>query len=350
MNKTMPNDRWIYTYDYAPDSLWEPWRDEVYPDGQGLDESGIPAWIGVEADAVTVRVNEHTAAVASVSDISDGLGDHPALLTFLLLADSHYTVNGTWQDTVASIRALAKRLSLSGIIHLGDLTDGLLPAAKTREFTERCMGDLESIGVPVYVVPGNHDYNYFRGNPEIMYPDRPQYYKDIPDEKLRIIFIDSFDPRESVRYGFTDYCVHWLEAALGMMPQGYCAIIFSHLTPLVRLQAWTKDIRNREKLIGVMDRHADWILAFINGHNHCDHLFNDLHNGQFPVISINCAKCEYFTDHKPEGAEVPYRRMGDRTQESFDILQIDADKRELYFTRFGAGRDRLVRNRRAEWC
>ncbi|MBQ7679315.1 MAG: hypothetical protein IJT34_05650, partial [Butyrivibrio sp.] len=60
----------------------------------------------------------------------------------------------------------------------------------------------------------------------------------------------------------------------------------------------------------------------------------------------NCAKCEYFTEHKPEGAEVPHRRLGDRTQESFDIMQVDAERREMTLIRFGAGRDRVLRNGR----
>ena len=133
------------------------------------------------------------------------------------------------------------------------------------------------------------------------------------------------------------------------MPKDYVAIIFSHVPPIKQLHAWSDWIRNSHILMPVLDKFADRILAYINGHSHCDHLFNDLHNGQFPIISINCAKCEYFLEHKPEGAVVPYRRLGARMQESFDIMQVDTEKREIYFTRFGAGQDRIVRNHKAEW-
>ncbi|MCR5676183.1 MAG: metallophosphoesterase [Lachnospiraceae bacterium] len=317
---TEKNQKWIYTYDYAPESVWEPWRTEEAP----------AAWIDDEADRVAARVRE-------------------GLPCFLLLTDSHYTVNGTWEDTRAALQALNRRLSPAGLVHLGDLTDGLLPAARTEAAEALVIGDMKSLGIPVYIVPGNHDYNYFRGNPEIRYPSRPQFAVDLEDLRLRMLFIDSFDPKETVRYGFTDYAVHWLEASLALLPEGWQAVIFAHLTPLIRLQAWTKDIRNREKLIGVLNAHANRILAYINGHNHCDHLFNELYNGAFPVISINCAKCEYFTEHKPEGAVVPYRALGDRTQESFDVLQIDTENRKLYFTRFGAGDDRIVENGRARF-
>ena len=314
------NSQWIYTYDYAPDSVWEPWR----------ESENVPDWMSAEADNVVGRLKDNLPA-------------------WLLLTDSHFTYNGTWDDTVAAMKALEERSSISGIIHLGDLTDGLLPDGDTRKITVRVISDMESISPNVYIVPGNHDYNYFRGNPDVCYPDRPQYYVDILDQGLRFIFIDSFDPKEPVRYGFTDYCIHWLESVFRRMPEDYSAIVFSHLTPLVRLQAWADNIRNREKLITVLDQYAERILAFINGHNHCDHLFNDLKNRQFPIISVNCAKCEYFTEHKPVSAVVPYRRLGDRTQESFDIMQVDSRSKKIYFTRFGAGRDRMVVNHKAAW-
>ena len=325
---TDKNHRWIYTYDYAQDSVWEEWRT-----ASGIGD-GVPAWIEVEADAATERVKGKV---------------EEELPCYILLADSHFAYNGTWDDTLASMRALCERLPVRGIIHLGDLTDGLLPLTKTEEIEDRVMSDMNSLGIPVHLVPGNHDYNYFRGNPEIRYPENPRYYVDDDVYGLRLCFIDSFDPKAEPRYGFTEECVAWLDSALDGLPKDYKAIVFSHLTPLVRLQAWTSDIRNREKLIGVLDKHAGKIMAYINGHNHCDLLFNDLKNGQFPIISINCAKCEYFLEHKPDGAEVPFRRLGDRTQESFDIMQVDTKRNEIYFTRFGAGRDRAVINHKAVW-
>lgn len=315
-----PNQKWIYTYDYAPMQVWEEWRTSCAP-GQ---------WIEDECEAVARRVNK-------------------SLIKFALLADSHYTKNGTWDDTVCSLKKLHERICLDGVIHLGDLTDGRMPASDTKKMESMIICDLQSLGIPLHIVPGNHDYNYFKGNPELIYPEKPQYYVDYDQYKLRLIFIDSFDPKEQIRYGFTDYCVHWLESVLFSMPGDYAGVVFSHITPLVRLQAWAKEIRNRGKLMGALDSHAHQILAYINGHNHCDHIFNDLYNGKFPIISINCGKCEYFLDHKPEGAVVPYRELGTRIQESFDIMQIDTENREIYFTRFGAGGDRMVREGKGVW-
>lgn len=325
---TDKNYKWIYTYDYAPGSIWEEWK----------TTDDVPLWIENETESVVKRVDHNNEESGK------------KLPVFLLLTDSHFAYNGTWDDTMECLRSLKRRIDFTGIFHLGDITDGWLPLEETRRIEKLCISDMKSLGIPVHIVPGNHDYNYFRGNPEIRYPEKPQFYVDYPDCKLRIICVDSFDPKEQVRYGFTDYCIHWLDVALRTTPEAYSTIIFSHLTPLVRLQAWAKDIRNRNKLIDVINRYADRILAFINGHNHCDHLFNDLNNGQFPIVSINCAKCEFFIEHKPDGAVVPERRLGDRTQESFDIMQVDTERRKIYFSRFGAGKDRIVWNNKAYFC
>jgi hypothetical protein len=319
------NDRWIYTYDYAPGQVWDAWR----------TSEGIPEWLPKEITAVSAR------ASLRISDTA---------LSFALLADNHYTINGTWRDTGEALRRLSAEFKLSGVIHLGDMTDGMLPRAQTEALENTVKRDLKSFGVPIYIAPGNHDYNYFKGNPDLVYPETPRFFADCGDRGLRLIFIDSFDPRERPRYGFTEICVMWLASVLDSLPDGYAAIVFSHVPPLVRLQAWAADIRGRVALMDVLNRHADRILALICGHNHCDLLFNDLYNGKFPILSINCAKCEYFKEHKPEGAVVPYRALGERTQESFDIMTVDTGKREIYFTRFGAGDDRLVRNGKAEWA
>jgi predicted MPP superfamily phosphohydrolase len=312
-----PNHRWIYTYDYAPNEIWDEWR-----------ISPTPAdWIDAECSSVSERVNKD-------------------LPKFALIADSHYTINGTWEDTAYALRKLHEAVDFDGVIHLGDLTDGMLSAYKTTEIENIVKKDLRSLNVPIHIVYGNHDYNYFKGNPDLVYPDKPQYYTDYSKHKLRLIFIDSFDPKEQLRYGFSNECVSWLDKILSETQSDWSVIVFSHLTPLVQLQAWAKEIRNSSTVMEVLNKHSNKILAFINGHNHCDHLYN---GGRFPIISINCSKCECFLEHKPEGAVVPYRELGNKTQESFDIMTIDSASKIIHFTRFGAGNDRTVENGIARW-
>lgn len=332
LSKSTPNEKWIYTYDYAPGQIWEPWR-----------TSGVMAgWMNDEASDVSKRANNH---------ISSGS------LSFVLLTDNHYTVNGTWQDTREAIRLLRKKITLSGVIHLGDFTDGMVSRERTKEFVGYIFEDFSRLGLDCRAALGNHDCNYFKNNPDrltlreqcelYLQGNEPRYTVDYKDHKLKMIFIDSYDANEQLKYGFSLECIEWLERVLWLTPDDWSVIVFSHLTPLVQLQVWTKELRNSAAMMAVLNRHSDKILAYINGHNHCDHLYND---GRFPVISVNCAKCEYFLEHKPTGAVVPYRRLGDVSQESFDIMTIDPGKGEIHFTRFGAGSDRIVRNGRAEWA
>ena len=329
--KNTPNHKWIYTYDYAPEQIWEPWRTMEVP----------PAWINFEAQNVSERAN------AYISNKT---------LSFVLITDSHYVINGTWPDTRKALSKLNKKISLDGIIHLGDFTDGMVSRNLTAKYVRDVFADFEKIGLNCYATLGNHDCNYFRNNPErlnlneqrkmYLQGNEPRYYIDYEQKKLRLIFIDSYDVNESLRYGFSNECLDWLNQVLTNVPSHYSTVIFSHLTPLVKLQAWTKEIRNSDAIMEVLNKHSEKIIAYINGHNHCDHLYND---GGFPIISINCAKCEYFTEHKPAGAVVPERMLGDVSQESFDIMTIDTEKREIHFTRFGAGSDRIVSNGKAGW-
>ncbi len=329
---TGPNDNWIYTYAYAPDQVWEPWK----------TSNGTSEWLNDEVQNVSQRASSH------ISDDS---------LSFVLLTDSHYTINGTWQDTKEALGGLSKNIKLNGAIHLGDFTDGMVSRERTSNFVTDIFNDFKNIGLDCYATLGNHDCNYFKNNPDRLTQEEQrelylqgrglQYYIDYEQQKLRLIFIDSYDVNEQLRYGFSSECVQWLHQTFEQMPQNWSAIIFSHLPPLAQLQVWVKELRNSAAMMEVLNKYSSKILAFINGHNHCDHLYN---NEQFPIISINCAKCEYFLEHKPEGAVVPYRKLGERTQDSFDIITINTARKTIYFTRFGAGQDRVMREGKAEWA
>jgi hypothetical protein len=213
------------------------------------------------------------------------------------------------------------------------------------------------------MVIGNHDTNYFAGNREpfsiaeqcaiylargdgggVRETGAPWYYKDFPERGLRFVFLHSFDSGEDVRYGFSEECLRWLRDVLRDAPRDLHIVVFSHLTPLVRLQYWTDRIRGGEELVGILEAYgarggAGRVLAYINGHNHADQIYEGL---SFPIVSIGCAKTEYFTEYKPAGSHTPARRIGDAAQELWDVLIVTPSERRLDFVRFGAGFDRTV--------
>lgn len=284
----------------------------------------------------------------------------PGTLSFLLLTDTHYCVNGTWQDTIGNLRELCGGETgkyLCGTIHLGDATDGMVPARITADYVNGLLGELKGLGYPLYYVLGNHDSNYFN-NPErwgekemcALYLENGEsayYEKYFPEERLRIFFLDSFSPQEEKRYGFSEKELDWLERRLQELPADDCVLICSHVPPLPRLHYWSKEIRGSERLLGILKRfqtHSNGrLLGFVHGHNHADQV--DMREG-FPIISVGCAKCEYFTDKKPEGAITYEREPGTVTQELWDVLTVNTAARTLDFTRFGAGEDRHIDCRR----
>ena len=52
--------------------------------------------------------------------------------------------------------------------------------------------------------------------------DKLYYYQDFPGKHLRMIFLDSFDPNESVRYGFHEEELDWLNTST-YQSNGVCA-------------------------------------------------------------------------------------------------------------------------------
>lgn len=291
-------------------------------------------------------------------------------LVFALLSDSHYTTNGNWGGIVRNIDRVNRKIGFDGIIHLGDLQDGMLDKRMCRRIASDCIADMRSICEPVYLAIGNHDTNYFRGNQEWLteeeqygiygrYNDRyvkrdgmkGWYYVDYGHVGLRMLFLSSFNHREELRYGFPMEEVCWEERVLASTPDGYKVLIFSHDAPLARLDYWASEIRNGERLMQVLEayhnRPGKAILGYIHGHTHADYVYRER---SFPIISIGCSKCEYFPDKKPEGATRYMRKLNDVTQELWDVLVVMPEKKTLEFVRFGAGEDRTIRPQTKVWA
>ncbi|MCW3795105.1 metallophosphoesterase [Paenibacillus sp. LS1] len=375
------DSRWIYTYDYAPEESWTVYKQDLNGNSyrqdyynflesvyfriclrkmDGTEFEGhedinrilcfekeepppfeMKPWLKNEVERVSMRI----------MDIQE-----KDELCFALLTDTHYTVNGTWDDTSASIQELHREVGFDGIIHLGDFTDGMTTREVSRHYVEQVLNDLRKCEIPVWAALGNHDTNYFKNNPEpfslkeqcelYLGRDEPRYAIDFESQRLRFIFLDSFDPNESLRYGYNTACIHWLTEQLKNTSDDWRVIVISHVAPVRRLQYWAKEVRGEEELMKVLYDHSAKIMAFINGHNHADIIDNA---EGFPILSILNSKCEAFTEYKSPGFITPHRKLGDPSQEAFDIMLVNTEKRQISFVRFGAGKDKIVTHGRAEW-
>ena len=273
-----------------------------------------------------------------------------------VLADSHYTVNGIWEDTVRSITLLQKEVPPDAVIHLGDFTDGTLPAELVKQFSERQIRDLARTGVPLGICIGNHDYNYFRDNPErlderacaelYLRKEKPYYRMDLEKKKCRLFFLNSFSPDTRKRYGFSAAQIRWLKRELREVPEDYSLLFFSHVPPLPQFHVFGDVDRGRE-LIWILEqyekKHPGVILGFYYGHNHADHVYRKT---AFPLIGIGCSKLEQHGGKIPPGAVRPERAENTASQELWDIAVFHRDSRwkrnGADLVRFGAGSSRHI--------
>lgn len=378
------SDRYIHTYDYAPEQIWGTYdsgslqtgyREEDYVfmdrcyfrlclrrvDGETVTEAeagNIEDILSCSSMAPERPPKVFSDEVQKAADKVFSLREEGDLV-LALLTDTHATVNGTWQDTAANLRALQEKVHFDGVVHLGDMTDGTVSSAMTKFYVSAMLKDLHRLEVPVHIVLGNHDANYFHGNPEVMPlheqaeiyqagaaawkqdKDKTYYYADDPEHRLRFLFLSAYDNGARPRYGFDLAQISWVRETLGIVPEDWRVLVFAHDAPLAELDPWSEEIRNGGLLLQALDRSQAQILAYLHGHAHADYIHQYKERKAFPIIALGCAKCEDMTERKVEGSFTPTRVLGESTQELWDILIIK-DSGTLHFVRFGAGNDRNI--------
>ena len=379
--------KYLHTYEYDPEQAWVTYAGDLSGDSYRQEDYVFTAacyfriclkrtdgadFCPQEAGRVdeivqfvsTVKENSEIKAVF-LPEIEDTVKKIRTLkaegaLVLAVVTDTHYTVNGTWQDTVRNLQAVHRKAGFDSLVHLGDLTDGIVPRELTWEYVGRILKDLQQLSVPVHIVLGNHDAHDFAGNPDVFlmeeqvrlyqghsqsyksHPDLPYYYTDYQKQGIRCFFLSAYDNNEKIRYGFDLEQIGWLENVLKNTPASYVILIFSHDAPLARLDYWSDEIRNGDALLAILEEHQRKqhnILAYIHGHAHSDYVYRER---LFPIISVGCAKCEDMQEKKASGFVTEKRELGMVTQELWDTLIVSPDKKRLDLVRFGAGKDRTI--------
>ena len=369
---------YIYSYDYQPEQCWAVYTQNLTPQSYMQEDfvfdeecyfrvcvkrnDGKEMMAEDEAKAYGIVVYYHDEPEhqikpcfqeeiqKTVQTIHNAAEDN--MIKLCLLADTHATVNGTWRDTIHNVQEVAKAIGYHAVIHLGDMTDGMVSKEQTREYVKAMISDMECCDAPVYITPGNHDFNYFRnrknmfsvGEMKELYRlpgETLDYYVDMPKHRVRMIFLSSFDDKEPVRYGYTKEQLNWLKEVLYSAEIGTKFLVFSHDAPLAKLDYWSFLIRNGEALLDILEecnRDENYqIIGFFYGHVHGDTYFDEC---SFPIVSVGCAKLEYFTEKKPKGTITWPRTADTVSQDLWDSLLIDFKQQQLTMVRFGAGEDR----------
>ena len=375
--------KYLHTYDYAPEQIWSTYRGDCNEatystkytfrercylrvvarrvDGEAITEVEAAGLSSTLLFKSTAEWRSPHIFEAEVEHTADRIGKlwEPGDLALALLTDTHMTVNGTWQDTAANLLALHQKVKLDEIIHLGDLTDGTVSRELTARYVKSMLKDVGKLEVPVHIVLGNHDANYFHGNSEVMSlheqaavyqrgaarwkhdGDKTYYYADYPQHNLRCLYLSAYDNEARPRYGFDLTQIAWVREVLSTVPEDWRVLIFAHDAPLPELDPWSEEIRNGGLMMQALDSSTPQILAYIHGHAHADFTYRWQGKKEFPIIAIGCAKCEDMAERKVEGSFTPARVLGESTQELWDILIIKGSGK-LHFVRFGAGCDRTI--------
>lgn len=381
------DEKYRHTYEYAPEQSWTSYNQDLGGDTYRQEEyvfsercyfrvclkrqDGRDFTVGEAAHIAEILCFESFEeekigpALFFLPEIEkttakiEALRDSDAVV-FAVLTDTHRTVNGTWPDTIQNLRAVHDGSPLDALIHLGDFTDGMMPRDVTYHYVEEMLADMQSVGAPFFAVLGNHDANYFQGNPDVfplteqvqLYQQAcpgirpaagaPYYYQDYARQQLRCIFLSAYENSEALRYGFDRQQIEWVYRTLEELPADWRVLVFSHDAPLARLDFWAEEIRNGDRLMDVLEtwqRQHQNLLGYIHGHTHADFIYT---RRAFPIISIGCAKCEDMQEKKPKGARTPLRMPGTVSQELWDVLVVHPERKTLDFIRFGAGEDRHI--------
>jgi len=191
---------------------------------------------------------------------------------FLLVQLSDPHIGATWADadSVAGLRAAVESVrrlpdAPDAVLMSGDLADN----AADGEY-ELVRQLLEQLGVPVYVLPGNHDHRdklrrHFDLPGAIGTP--VQYAADLGP--LRLVALDSTRPGED-RGELDADRLSWLDAELAGAPDRPTLLALHHPPVSTGIAAWDEiglPVADRRALGDVLERHRQ-VRRVVAGHVH----------------------------------------------------------------------------------
>ena len=287
-----------------------------------------------------------------------------AALTLLVYTDIHHDPKDKvdlYRETMDCAGKLMEQTRIDALWNLGDLINGRTTTkaeaiAQLRDVIE----EENRITLHAHRVAGNHDNNLQStelsgagyGMEEVLSceelnavlentsssqkehhsPYRPtDYYVDF--EGIRVVCITAEGN------AFQEETTRWLrEEALSTTSQ---VLIFSHL-PTRPEWGYHGDVEHGEwieEALNAFIAEGGTVICYIHGHDHGDKISD---TGAWKEVSIGCARFQTPKSGGTEGMVYQRRQTWNKTKYLFDVVQIDPEKREVRFIRFGAGRDRVI--------
>lgn len=300
-------------------------------------------------------------------------------LCFAMLCDSHLSDQG--DDTVNNIRTVDSAVGFDFMVHLGNITNGDNPKRVSEQLmrleTEKYKNSVKC--GKLFVTQGDKDgwrderyagqlvqnimtdevwYNntkYIDNYENVSrYKNKPYYYADFPEQKIRMIFLCSYnyqiDEEAEVfeKYTRIDAAQQkWLiNDALGSA-KNKTVLIFSHRIPRSRFEDGTDPYayegRVTEPVTAIMQkarRNGVDIACWFGGGYGCDCEIN-LCGENFAVIDSQLPKITKTAC--TTGVRLAKKReLNSVSQDCWDAVVVKQSKRQLMLFRFGSGEDRII--------
>lgn len=282
-----------------------------------------------------------------INDIAEGIAS--SLPSLVFITDMHVPSNIMVSPQL--VRKVMANTNTNMVVFGGDAVNN--PVSKTD--AARMLNCVRNAfgGAEVHLVRGNHDGNCqgLGASSDAKVTDQDflsiaghasetrnvgciYCYRDDDEHKVRYIFLDSKEP--------LSHCVDpeqlgWLKNRVLELEEGWTVLVFVHqfyrYATSKSASYTTSGLLVREALDSVYDKARATIAGVISGHVHKD--YAEQSKKGYPMISTTC-------DAYARGREPDYSyRLGTIAEQAFDVITLDTEQRQLYFTRIGRGKDRV---------
>ncbi len=309
---------------------------------------------------------------AEIRDTTTKVRAGHADLTLAILTDLHYDPAkykdgeaDVLQPTMDCIARLFKEVRIDALWNLGDFINGHdTTKAEAAEQIRTVTEAQKKVTIDYHNIEGNHDNNIQATWGQSGLPEEEILSNAELNELLRNTETEQTEVHSAARP--TDYYVDingirvicltaeyatWMPETADWLASDalQCdlpVLILSHI-PTRPEWGFKGDVENGriiEDALKAFIASGGTVIAFIHGHDHGD-MIRQVKDGDrvlWHSVAIGCARFQKPTSNGTEGMTFRDRNEADETEVLFDIVSVDLENREVRFTRFGAGEDRVI--------
>jgi 3',5'-cyclic AMP phosphodiesterase CpdA len=247
--------------------------------GLGLVASAV--YLGLfSQDAAIQQWREKIRAVVSTSVPEPTRHQSDKALSIAILSDSHQDE----QYFPSIVDQIAARNDLDFVAHLGDLSD-----AGDKNKLDQAKAVLDRITPPVYVLPGDHDYNWFPKHDLVNFKQvfhKQQTYFSLNRADMHFLFIDNSDLND----GIDSMQWSWIKADLERHKASPIFVFMS--TPLSNPYLDFKAMGSQSDTVKRQSVQLGQLLV------------------QYPVKAIFAGDAHTFAQYKDKGTQLPIITVG----------------------------------------